>query len=195
MTARASPDEFFPYIQQAYFDLKNQPSIKNFFVPLNITTIAKKGEAHCSSDPKETSPISASTTESMPQSNNLISNDLAKEFESDFASEEVDKIVPEIKRHKVDDKPKKNPFTSSADQLIDIIGLIDGVEHVGATNSASGSNDSFLRCIDRYSKAKVINKQEQMDVDVDTLIEQLPTTQHTSPSTSKRKITDYFVKR
>lgn len=164
--SKLPPDKLYSFIQQAYFDSKKQPLIRNFFGIKPNTQ--KQNEAI------------ASTSKKQPEE--IIKNDIIEE----------PKLKLEFKR----ETPLKKRFSSPqqlVDKLPknhdEILSLFDG--NANKCVQKQEENQSFLERLDKFRKnsdgtIKQVNEHDEiMDVDI------IPA----SPEAKnvKRKITDYFT--
>ncbi|KAI4458437.1 poly adp-ribose glycohydrolase [Holotrichia oblita] len=183
VVSNSNQNNFIPYIQQAYFDLHNQPTITQFF-STNSTNNSKNSNSTQPSTSFKNSKKSPSKNDKVRETATVTST----------SAEVLHKTTSLTKHEAREDEIDTTSDEDNSESILDLIRIIDG--DVDDKNKEDPNEQSLLSSIDKFSKIKerttsdCVKTGESVAVDMD--VDEINSEKQ--KVVSKRKISDYFVK-
>lgn len=187
--AGLAAEKLYSFVQQCHFDLKSQPTVKQF-LSLNIKKVCNNtSRASTSSDSASLLPEKKKKTDSFEDKSSETQN---------FVNES------KVNSKKTVMKESKEEIEDNSDKILNIIGMIDGEMKTSCENDED--NETFLDKIDKLRKEKPqFEKHDdvaiEMEIDLDESVEEIGKEAKSSllseiqnKEDKKKKITDYFTK-
>ncbi|KAI4458449.1 poly adp-ribose glycohydrolase [Holotrichia oblita] len=183
VVSNSNQNNFIPYIQQAYFDLHNQPTITQFF-STNSTNNSKNSNSTQPSTSFKNSKKSPTKNDKVRETATVTST----------SAEVLHKTTSLTKHEAREDEIDTTSDEDNSESILDLIRIIDG--DVDDKNKEDPNEQSLLSSIDKFSKIKERTTSDcvktgesvAIDMDVDEI------NSEKQKVVSKRKISDYFVK-
>ncbi|XP_063912278.1 poly(ADP-ribose) glycohydrolase-like [Zophobas morio] len=192
-TANLSQDKLYCFIQQCHFDMKSQPTLKQF---LCFNTQKRKTEVNMPSS--STNDQELKNKKNTPNSKGIKTSEICNinySQSKQSGKNTSPKKYPALPISVEQKSTKKSPINS--DEVIQIIDMIDGSKSV--SKESSSEELTLLTEIDRIKKVDQSSfsnepKKESIEIGMEEDVVEEPAKPLSFIEDKKRKITDYFSK-